>query len=235
AEFAVAELPDWVTDWLARRRPRAATKPAEGAASMAALAESEASAPDAKAEARAGEQRQRVRAQREAAVANGLDEMDRWIGDQLDRGLAAFPAGAAAQCRIASQRLVDAKAPGLALRLDGLAAELFAVPEAARPRFILERLAQAYLIGQAYRRQAELPDALRADVRRAVGWTQNREEILADPATLQVEAAWRVVGVSTEVQADRLRRLETWLMRASGEGPEFALLLDFVPAGSGAA
>jgi hypothetical protein len=35
------------------------------------------------------------------------------------------------------------------------------------------------------------------------------------------------------VQADNLRRIETWLMRASGDDPAFALLLDFVPAAGG--
>ncbi len=38
------------------------------------------------------------------------------------------------------------------------------------------------------------------------------------------------------MQADRLRRIETWLWReGGGEGPYFGLLIDFVPVATGAA
>jgi len=42
------------------------------------------------------------------------------------------------------------------------------------------------------------------------------------------------VGTVSEVQPDRLRRLETWLWReGAGEGQRAALLIDFVPVASG--
>jgi hypothetical protein len=45
---------------------------------------------------------------------------------------------------------------------------------------------------------------------------------------------WRVIAVLTEVQPDRLRRIETWMWREGlGEGPRVGLLLDFVPVGTG--
>jgi hypothetical protein len=43
-----------------------------------------------------------------------------------------------------------------------------------------------------------------------------------------------VVGTVAEVQADKLRRLETWLSRlGDGNAPRFAVLIDFVPVSLG--
>jgi hypothetical protein len=87
-----------------------------------------------------------------------------------------------------------------------------------------------HLLAQAYRRQELLSPEMRADVRREVGWAQARESLLADQAALRVSGAWRVVATLSEVQPDRLRRLETWLWREdAAEGPRSAVLVDFVP------
>lgn len=239
-EFASGEPPAWVLDWLARRRPSAraaasAHAEARPAASVAATMEEPAAAADEADDSRAAERRDRQRASREASVRGGLDELDRWILDQLERGLASFPAAAGEQCRLAARRLVDAKAPGLASLVDALAAELFRVPERQRSSFIIERLGQLHLIAEAYRRQDLLPDALRQDVRRAVGWAQRREELLEDDAAPRGMGRWMVAGIRSEIQPDRLRRLETWLLQVEGTGPDFALLLDYVPASAGPA
>ena len=57
----------------------------------------------------------------------GLDELDRWTLDQLSQGLAGFASRAQAATRTLSTRLVDAKAAGLAARLDRLATDLFRI------------------------------------------------------------------------------------------------------------
>jgi hypothetical protein len=139
-------------------------------------------------------------------------------------------------CKLIAQRLVDAKASGLAARLEGLTAKLFALPEAMRPVAAVEELGQIYLLAEAYRRQESLSAALKADVRQAVGWTMTRETLLADTAALRAKGTWRVVATLSEVQADRLRRIETWLWNEDLlTSPHFALLLDFVPVATGAA
>jgi hypothetical protein len=98
----------------------------------------------------------------------------------------------------------------------------------------LEQLGQLHLLAEAYRRQETLNADLRADVRREVGWTQSRESLLSEEGALCVSALWRVVGTVSEVQPDRLRRLETWLWRETAtQGPRVALLVDFVPVASG--
>lgn len=237
--FVPGDAPDWVSDWLSRRRPAAAGKPKEAAAEGAprptldAVTEAPPAPRDEKAEARAAAQRERLKAQREDSVRLGLDELDRWIADQLDAGLASFPQRAPQQCRLAAQRLVDAKAPALATRLDALPAEILGLPEHERADRAIEVLGGLHLLAEAYRRQDRLPEPLRQDVRRLVGWTLERQELLDDATAPRLKAAWIVIAVHTEVQPDRLRRIETWLMTGDCEAPRFAVLIDFVPLASG--
>src|SRR5215468_7844617 len=242
--------PDWVDDWLARRRgpgrsPAADKAEAKPRVSIATALEQESleqesPAPDPKAQARAAAQRERNRAEREASILAGLDELDRWILDQLERGLAGFQSVAREQCGVAARRLVDAKASGLASRLEQLPAALFGLPEALRGDFLIEKLGELHLIAEGYRRQDELPAALKADLRLTIGWTMSREELLSDPQAMRVRDRWMVLAATQEIQPDKLRRLETWLARlgntdlGEGEGPRFAVLMDFVPVSVGA-
>lgn len=238
--FGEAAPPDWVGDWLARRRPKAAAERQTGSAggslaAAAAAADAADEGADPRAIARAAAQRQRLREEREAAVRDGLDDLDRWIVDQLNLGLAGFAQRAAASARTLSTRLVDAKAQGLATRLDALAADVFRVPEQMRGDLVLERLAVLALISAAYRQQEKLPPPLIEDVRRAAGWTSRREDLLADATAPRVSADWIVAATRSEVQPDKLRRLETWLINASLPDPatRVALLVDFVPVSAG--
>jgi hypothetical protein len=244
--FAPAAVPDWVKDWLSRRRGTSTTgskseeegqKPKERPSiRLAEIPEAVAEA-DPKAEQRAAAARERNRLEREAAVLAGLDDLDTWLADQVQHGMASFVAQAAQACRTIAQRLVDAKAPGLAGRLDALPTRLFTLPGPARPAAAIRELGQIHLIAQAYRRAAELPELLAADARQAVGWSITREALLNDPEALRVEGKWQVFAALSETQPDRLRRLETWLWRqGGGEGmPRCAVLIDFVPMATGAA
>src|SRR5207249_5842741 len=88
---------------------------------------------------------------------------------------------------------------------------------------------------EAYRRQAELPEALKADLRLMVGWTMTREELLGEPQTTRVRDRWMVLAATQEIQPDKLRRIETWLARVGdADGPRFAVLMEFVPVSVGA-
>lgn len=234
--FADAEPPDWVAQWLGRRRggkpaPGPAPESAAPAASLDAIPVEAPASADPKAEARAAAQRERTRRDREAAILSGLDDLDRWITDQLDRGLAAFAPIATTQCRLVAQRMVDAKAGGIANLLERIPSEMFKLPEAERPDYLIERLGALHLLAEAYRRQDRLPDGLRADVRQLVGWTMAREDLLNDPKAVTMSGRWLVVASRAEVQPDKLRRLETWLLLLAGEEPLFAVLIDFIPIG----
>ncbi len=241
--FTKGDPPDWVRDWQGRRRSSRSSQPnagpAHGEAGRIDLAEAEFKA------ARAGERKiggarrgpaaAVSRQDREVALLAGLDALDRWIADQVQLGLAGFAQRAHQSIRPLCTRLVDHKTQGLANRLDMLGVEFFRTPEATREDLLLSRLGSLALISFAYRNQAALPAALREDVRRAVGWTTRREEVLADTAALRVASTWLVLATRSEVQPDSLRRLETWLLNAAAMAGEsrFALLTDYVPASAG--
>ncbi|HKD60391.1 MAG TPA: SWIM zinc finger family protein [Terracidiphilus sp.] len=238
--FESAEGPQWVQDWVRRRR--SGTGDAGGAEreeaaqpkSLVRATTDEAEEIDPKAQARAAAARDRSRRERETAIVAGLDDLDRWLMDQVEGGLAGFAVHAGKSCRSIAQRLVDAKAPGLASRLDSLPNRIYSLPEHARAMAAVEQLGQLHILAEAYRRQESLDPNLCADLRREVGWTQARESLLGEEAALCISGRWRVVGAISEVQPDRLRRLETWLWREGAtDGPRAAVLLDFVPVASG--
>lgn len=236
--FAETAIPDWVGDWALRRRGKPSGKPdgdnGRPRASLEAIAASEPEGPvDEKAQLRAAQQRERLKAEREASIRNGLDELDLWIADRLNRGIAGFVGDAAQQCRIAAQRLVDAKAPALAARIDSLPSEILALPERLRADAAIEALGAFHLLAEAYRRQDRLPEALRHDVRRLVGWTQERQSLLDDAQAWRVQGNWIVIATHSEIQPDKLRRNETWLASELKGQALYAVLIDFVPVATG--
>ncbi len=238
--FESAATPEWVQDWLRRRRtgPGATDSSDKDHApqpkNLAQAVSEKTEEVDPKAEERAAAARERARRDRESAIIAGLDDLDIWLIDQVEAGLAGFAGHAGKSSRSIARRLVDAKAPGLASRVDALPNRIYSLPESARSMIAVEQLGQLHLIAEAYRRQASLSVDLRADVRREVGWTQSREALLAEEGAVTVSGSWRVVGTLSEVQPDKLRRLETWLWREDAEdGLRTAALVDFVPVAAG--
>jgi hypothetical protein len=152
----------------------------------------------------------------------------------LQRGLAAFLPIVGQSCRKIVQRLVDAKAPGLASLVERLPSDVLSVPESMRTDALIERLGTLHLISRAYRNQERLPNPVKADIRQLVGWPVTRDALLADAETFRVKDRWMVVSTVVELQADKLRRLETWMSRLrDGAAPGFAVLTDFVPVSLG--
>jgi len=96
--FASGTIPEWVKEWLGRRRgPGVSTgKPAD----------EEAEKTSSKDEASASTARERNRTDREAAILAGLDDLDIWLTDQTERGMAAFVTQCHTECRALAQRLI---------------------------------------------------------------------------------------------------------------------------------
>ena len=237
--FQTAQTPEWVQDWARRRkspgaRPVSEDDKAPQAKSLSQATSEQIEEVDPKAEARSAAARERSRRDREEAILAGLDDLDTWLVDQVDAGLAGFAQHAGKSCRSIAQRLVDAKAPGLASRLDNLPNRIYGLPEHIRAQVALEQLGQLHLLAEAYRRQELLDSDLRSDIRREVGWAQSRESLLGEEGVQADSGMWRVVGTVSEAQPDRLRRLETWLWNEAGTGRQrTAQLVDFVPIASG--
>jgi hypothetical protein len=201
---------DWVAEWIGQRRER------DARAAVRAARPARAEAADPEAQRRRAEQRER-------RVTAGIDELDRWLRDQVRSGLAEAHRAGYGHWEAAAARLVDAQAPAPATVLRRLAA----VPRSGEgwPARLLEEYALLRLLVVAAKRLPELPEPLRQTVRSRLGFTVAREEVLAGPT---VRDGWDVVGQRDAVE-DRLTVRRVWL-RGRDRG-RVALVLSFAVPG----
>ena len=172
--------------------------------------------------------RQRRADERAARVRGGLEELDRWLADQIRRGLASPETTARDAWEAAAARLVDAQAGALANRVrratELLAAQHFGTQPSGYGA-VLAEMATLHALTVAGRRTPALDEDLAASVRTAVGWTVAREEVLATPPTTD---RWHVVARS-DTEEHRITVRRTWVLgRRSGR---WGLLLDFAAFG----
>lgn len=233
--FAPADTPEWVSDWLGRRRGGNAPKaPASGAELGEAkdLKAARAAPPEAEESEESAARREAAAVKRaedtDRLILDALDALDQWIGDQLRLGLGAFIEDIAARCRRIAARLVDGKAAAMASRLDELPSRLLELPAGDRVRGTVVELGKIVLLGRAFRGQPRDPE-----IRRAVAGTESRETLLAEAGALRVASNWEVLAELVETRRDGLVSQTTWLLNLGLGGPRFAMLLDFFPASAG--
>jgi hypothetical protein len=202
---AGGDPPEWAQNWLASREAAtvSAKDPKTPADPVAALRRAE---------------------QREARVATGLAELDRWLCDQVRQGLAASQRSGYRHWDDIAARMVDAQAPGLAERLRALAA----VPYSGSgwEARLLEEYALLRLLATAGRTQAGLPRPVRDTVRSRVGFTVRQADVLADATPVRDQ--WHVLAVR-DLDQDRIRTRRVWLHGRDSGRP--ALVLSFAAAG----
>ncbi|MFD1981109.1 SWIM zinc finger family protein [Mesorhizobium newzealandense] len=234
AGFAAAgSTPEWVNDWLGRRR-KTASQPVEptpgaGGKSIGEAARDEsADIEDAAAvERREAAQRRRAGETR-SSVSAALDELDQWIADQLRLGLAGFVDNSSDRCRRIAARLVDMKATALAGRIDEIPSRLMALRSEERPDAAIRELGKLVLLAKAWRSAPDDPE-----LKRLVSTSESREQVLANPDATQVESVWEVLGEKIESRRDGLVSHSTWLLDLNSATSQFALLLDYFPASAG--
>lgn len=192
--FAAAAAPAWVTEWLASRSDKAQKKEERDAAKAAAPA----------ADPAAAAEREALRWTRLAATAA---ELQRWLADQVARGLGSVDPQTRPAWQTMAARLVDQQAPGLGQRLRDAADGLQDGDD--WPERTLHRLGLMQLACEGLQRAATLPPALRADLRTVAGWPLDRADVLA--AGDVVADRWRVLGAVTEPRDDRLVERRVWL------------------------
>lgn len=237
---AVAEPAAWVTEWLDRRRARAAVPvPASAHAAGPASAHEAIPVPgpasargvvpvpgDAQAADPGPGPDPRRATQRERRVAAGLAELEHRLADQVRQGLAGARHD---HWDDLAKRLIDAQAPAVA----GAVSRLGAVRAADDwPGRVLGEYALLYLLAVAYRRlsgaepSGAAPEAgLLHTVRERAGFPVAKEEVLAARAVRDV---WDVLGGRDE-EHDRLTARRVWLLgRTTGR---VALLLSYAHAG----
>lgn len=189
SDFSESDAPDWVQEWLDARAERQEKKVAKA---------QEAAKPVDKAA-----QAKRIEA-REKKVLAGLNELELWLHDTMRTGLMALSQRPYSYFDGIAARLVDAQAKGLANRVRALAHFSLSDPEQAQHALV--QLGHLQLLIRSYRQQASLPAAVRADVRRAVGWTDDQKALAAQEGVVD---RWLVLGQTLRYE-DNLRVLQTW-------------------------
>ena len=207
--FTAAE-PAWVSEWLASRQERAEKK------------EAKAAAPAAVADPAASAKREAQRVQRMAA---GAQELALWLDDTSRKGLAAVSDSDGPAWATVAARMVDAQAPGLGQRVT----QAFAVVGQGRdwPARLLGRLGNLQLLVDAVAQRERLTPGLQADLRQAMGWPIERDEVLASGE--RVSDHWQVLAQVLLEREARLTERRVWLQGARSQ--RRALLVDFSFAG----
>jgi hypothetical protein len=181
--------PDWVTSVLEKRAVRAERKRARADKPVDTVA-----------------QAKRANARHNNVLA-GIEQLEIWMCDLVRRGLGRLPSDGPDLWDAQARRLVDAQAPGLAGRVRRIGGRV-GIGESWSER-VLGDLGQLALLCHAYRRLDALPAALQHEVRRLVGYTLDKEDVLALGES--VEDEWVVVS-SRVTEDDRLRVQRTWLV-----------------------
>ncbi|EPD60772.1 SWIM zinc finger family protein [Streptomyces sp. HGB0020] len=207
------EAPDWVEQWMARRRQRAEQKRSTPSADS----------PSGSGDPEAARRRAERRAER---VTAGASELEQRLADLLRGGLAGAEQAGYGLWEETAARMVDAQAPGLAARVR----ELGAIPSSGPgwPVRLLEECALLHLLDQGWLHRDQLPDDLAAAVRTRIGLPgtadgpplRDRWLVLAQYDTADARLTTRRIWLYG-TDSDRTALLLSY--GAAGRAPELAL------------
>lgn len=213
AAFVETAAPAWVNDWLQSRDQRSEKKAAK-------LADAEAAQTPEDIAAKAQSQQKRQE-KRQDNIDGGLAVLDTWLADLARDGLAGLRSKPAKGWDAMAARLVDTQAPGLAARLRRAGMQIYGSSAAGWEVGAARELAQIALLSHSYRRLGSLPALLQHDVKSAIGWLVNQDEVLAEPGHADL---WQVCGNHTQ-DDERISRRACYLRgQCSGR---WAMLLQF--------
>jgi hypothetical protein len=214
ARVAEGEAPAWVGEWIAKRDANSEKK--------AARAAEETAPADPETAARRAAEREKRAEKREERVRAGLAELQTWLNDVIRQGLAHAKQQPTQFFDTMAARMIDAQAPGVARRLREWPG-LLASGEQWADRVLASAGALQWLL-HGFQRMEELPPAMRASVRNAIGWTVSDQELLGAET---LRDAWQVIGQVVE-EEERLRVQRVWLTGTATQ--RNALVLSFAAA-----
>lgn len=236
--------PEWVNDWLGRKRkgqPKADNADnADNADKNQSTAKKNIHATteetnktlspeeQTKRDAARLKRQQKIKASTNDSIKNGILEFQQWVDDQIRMGIGAFLTELQPRCRRISARLVDAKAQGLASRVDEVATKVLSYPSAIQPEIVYQELGQLILLTKAW-----LVDPNDIDAHRAISTAESKEQILESSDTLKVTALWENIGEAVFTRKDGLISHTTWLLNLQNNSTQFTLLQDYYPASTG--
>jgi hypothetical protein len=208
ANFSGSDAPAWVVEWINKRAQKEEKK-----------TELKEKPVDEVAQAKR-------QAAREQKVADGIEELLRWMRDIVRNGILNVPEKGYPFWEGASRRMVDAQAPGLAGIVRSLGNTNF-FKEGWQTTF-LDNLLNLYLLAKSFQNKDNLSPLLQQDIRTWIGFTVSGEELKEDAGVLDT---WLVVGKQV-TDDDNLTVERNWLYGSNTK--QFALVLQFVIRGQGA-
>ena len=201
--FTNKDAPEWVTQWLDKRRQKTTKKEKE-------------LTPEQKAKSDADKTKRQEK--RLKTMQSGLDDLEIWIHDIIRQGLGNIQTDDYSFWEEQGRRATDAQMKGLANLIREIREML---PQDNWMELVLERLAEIYLLIQAFRNRDKLSPELTGDIMTWIGLNTKKEDILE----LQgIKDHWAVLSV-TETQEDLFTSRKTWLWGQKEK--RFALILDF--------
>ena len=211
--FVAGPPPAWVSEWLASRGERAQKKEVQQAEKAAAPVDPQAAA--------------KREGQRWTRIEGAALDLQRFLADQLARGLGSLDPAALKTWATMAARMVDAQAPGLGARLQDT---LAGVRQGEHwPERTLQGLGVLQLACDAIARRASLTAGQQADLRTLAGWPHDQAEVSAHGE--RVVDRWLVLGVATQDRQNKLTERRAWLL-GSRTG-RLGWLLDHAFAGRG--
>lgn len=195
--FVETKEPDYVEDWIDRRSKRAEKIDKE----EKELSEEER------------EKRTTAKAKRQddklLLTMAGVGELKLWLTDMIRVGILELPNRPKAYFETMMERMVDAKAPGLA----GWIKALKNLPYKEQDLWQNQSLgiiSKLYLLIKAAEKLQNYNTADKKAIQGLLGWTYTQQELLTDESNLSVKDHWLILGSHTEYQDD-LTILRYWL------------------------
>ncbi len=201
--FNNQEAPGWVMEWLKSREEKKQKQ-----------VERKESRKEADPEKKA-----KTESKRMDTVEAGILELELWMKDIVRQGINQLQEESYSFFKNISAKMVDAKAPALAKKID----ELSAIPNSGKDwaeRF-LEKLSSIYLIIQGFKNIANLTELLQCDIKTQIGWNYSQEELLKSNGVID---EWVIAGQSFE-EDNHLKTRKTYLL--GQETGKYVLLLDY--------
>ncbi len=148
----------------------------------------------------------------------GMQELEVWLQDILQMGLAELSQQPFEYFEGVAARMVDAQAPGLAGLIRALPGSM--AGEGWQERS-LSQIGHIYLLLKAFQKLEQWPEDFQDELKSLAGIHVKKDQLEAKSGISDV---WEVVGKRTESQ-DRLEMQRLWLW--GHHSRQFALLIDF--------
>lgn len=157
-------------------------------------------------------------------ITAGLLELELWLHDMIEHGLAAVQDHPKTYWTTMADRLVDYQVGEIAQRIRTMS--LLPGREVDWHETLLKEVGWLYLLIQGFKQYDDLPLDMQMNLRMAVGWMPRFHEAIArgqDTEWQKITDSWIVIGKQSELRGKQTLR-RTWLWGAATNRP--ALLLD---------